>query len=444
MFRLITVQEPRISFYLGEDWNPRRIIKLKPFTYMALKDQEIVLKVLTDVETEKLTVKMVNKLINGYRGSYYFYPPFIDVYGMQIRFDEKEGVTHIDEGSAFSKLEEVADSIIETNSPGIIMLSTRGLPSSVYRRVKLRIIARYSKKNLRTQFVNKQRINDLMDKSGFEFFLLNLATAIYAKAGGTPWKLSRSLVETRGLIIGISFARRKEERGDEVIYYGAVELLDRYGEHLFTRMKMFIGSRRKVETKGLYVPYENMVDLLENAIKQYGAPPLLIIHKSSPFVEDEEIKAINDVLGKYSGRGIQIALIAVHVKRNVIYRLFDTDAKDYSPARGYLLVDEGGSAIHRGIILFTTGRLQGEDSRKKLGTPKPIELDVIANTMGKTKPEWLAKQVLGLTKLDWNTTEPEIRIPITIKYSNKAAKLASYILAQELPDLLIGDIRDLM
>lgn len=443
MFRLTSVSEPRISFYLGEDWNPRRIVKYKPFTYATLKDKEIVLKVLTDAGTEKLATKMVNKLIDGYKGNY-FYPPFSETYGMQISFDEKNDVAQIDEGNALSTFESVADSIAEAGSPGVIMVATNGgLPSRIYRGCKLKVITKYSGKNVRAQFVKRQTIDNLMNIGGFEFFLINIATAVYAKAGGIPWKLSRSLIETRGLILGISFARKREESGDETIYYGAVELLDRYGEHLYTRMKVFRGPKRKVETKGLYVPYDSMVELLDDAIQRYGRPPLIVVHKSSPFVEDEEIKAINYVREKYGDKSFQISLIAIYIKGNTIYRLFDTDSKDYSPVRGYLLVDEG-EVPHKRMILFTTGRLPGEDSRRRLGTPRPLELNVAVDTIGRVKPEWLATQVLGLTKLDWNTTEPDIRTPITIKYSNKAARLAQHILAQEAPDLHIGDIRDLM
>ena len=442
MFRLTSVSEPRISFYLGEDWNPRRIVKYKPFTYATLKDKEIVLKVLTDAGTEKLATKMVNKLIDGYKGNY-FYPPFSETYGMQISFDEKNDVAQIDEGNALSRFESVADSIAEAGSPGVIVVAMNKLLSHIYRGCKLKVITKYSGKNVRAQFVKRQTIDNLMNIGGFEFFLINIATAVYAKAGGIPWKLSRSLIETRGLILGISFARKREESGDETIYYGAVELLDRYGEHLYTRMKVFRGPKRKVETKGLYVPYDSMVELLDDAIQRYGRPPLIVVHKSSPFVEDEEIKAINYVREKYGDKSFQISLIAIYIKGNTIYRLFDTDSKDYSPVRGYLLVDEG-EVPHKRMILFTTGRLPGEDSRRRLGTPRPLELNVAVDTIGRVKPEWLATQVLGLTKLDWNTTEPDIRTPITIKYSNRAARLAQHILAQEAPDLHIGDIRDLM
>jgi hypothetical protein len=36
-----------------------------------------------------------------------------------------------------------------------------------------------------------------------------------------------------------------------------------------------------------------------------------------------------------------------------------------------------------------------------------------------------------LTKLDWNTTEVSVKLPITLKYSNKAANLAPYLKNEE-------------
>jgi hypothetical protein len=59
----------------------------------------------------------------------------------------------------------------------------------------------------------------------------------------------------------------------------------------------------------------------------------------------------------------------------------------------------------------------------------------------------ISEQVLVLTKLDWNTTEISLRVPITLKYSNKAAQLAPYLNLKEIasPGLLeISDLRFLI
>ena len=64
--------------------------------------------------------------------------------------------------------------------------------------------------------------------------------------------------------------------------------------------------------------------------------------------------------------------------------------------------------------------------------------------MHRVIPSYIGEQVLALTKLDWNNTDPEVREPITIKYSRRAAQIAPEILNFNAPDLRIADIRDLM
>jgi len=211
-------------------------------------------------------------------------------------------------------------------------------------------------------------------------------------------------------------------------------VFDRYGEHLVTRIRLLSAPR----TKGLYVPYKDMRRILEDVLSEHGKAPFVAIHKSSPFA-GEEVKAIEDVLQEYRGRLVSPGLLAVHIKGNSIYRCYDRSSGDLSVKRGALLIDRLRSGR---AILFTTGRV-GEGERRRLGTPRSLELSVHKNTSPLGVRE-MAEQVLALTKLDWNTTELEVRMPITLEYSRRAARLAPFVLAKDAVDLKIGDIRDLM
>jgi len=208
-------------------------------------------------------------------------------------------------------------------------------------------------------------------------------------------------------------------------------VLDRYGEHLVTRVRLF---KKPPLTRGLYVPHEDMYNILKDMFRTYGKVPFVAIHKSSFFAK-EEVRAIEDVLREYSGGRVKPGLLALHIKEDTIYKSFG----DFSIKRGALLVDMLKS---NRAILFTTGRI-GEKERRRLGTPRALELSVYTNTLS-LDVKMIAEQVLALTKLDWNTTELEIRKPITLKYSHKAARLAPYMLSEDTEDLRVGDIRDLM
>jgi hypothetical protein len=441
------IPEPRLQFYMGEHISPRRIVTLKPFSFRNLLDKEIYIKLLTDIETRELGIKLINHLIKGHSAFNEHIPPFYEIFGAKLVFDKNSDVVITTPNELLVNLENTFNSL-KTIPRGIIIITFKDLPSNVYSRTKIRTLQRSTnlEQSLRTQFIRKEIIEKYTGTKGHIYLLMNIATAIYTKASGVPWKLSRSITPTKGLILGISFSRKRIKVSDkEVIYYGAIQLLDRHGEHLYTEIKMFTSTLEELSTKGYFVPYDKMKSILSASIDKYGKVPYIIIHKSSPIV-DEEIKAVQEVINKYSNKDYPIFYIFAHIKSNTIYRAYDPSASDYSIRRGLMLLRSIKSNKYIQYILFTTGRLyKSMSERDKLGTPRPLEVAINTNMPDISRlPNYIGEQILALTKLDWNTTDPEIRMPITIKYSRKAAQIAPEILYSQTPDLKIADIRDLM
>jgi argonaute-like protein implicated in RNA metabolism and viral defense len=442
----IRIPEPVLQFYNGIHISPRRIISLKPFSYRNFFNEEIYVKLLADIETRDLGIKLVNHLIKGYSILNESIPPFNEVFGAKLIFHENSDVTETSLNNLLIDLEEALDILKSEASRGVVLIALKDLPDDIYIHAKVKTLMSFSKLNLRSQFIKKRTIENYVSNKGYIYLLMNTATAIYAKAGGVPWKLSRSILPTKGLILGISFSRRHVKTSDnEVIYYGAIQLLDKYGEYLYTDIKMFITSPKELKTKGLFVPYDKLKSILIDAIERYGKVPQIVIHKSAPIV-DEEIRAVKEVVEKYSSDEYPVFYVFAHVKSNTIYRAYDLSASDYSIQRGLMLLRSSKSSEWIQYILFTTGRLyRGASERSKLGTPRPLEIAINVNMPDTSKlPSYIGEQILALTKLDWNTTDPEIRKPITIKYSNKAAQIAPKILNPQVPDLKVADIRDLM
>lgn len=440
----IRVQEPSLQFYNGIHANPRRVISLKPFSYRELLDEEISIKLLADKDTLNPATKLVDHLMKGYSISDETMPPFHKAFGVRTSFNKDSDVKVTIPGNLLTDLEETLDTLRSEASRGIVIIAMKDLPAHIYKHSKIKIITSYSRSHLRTQFIRKETIESSAGTKGYVYLLMNIANAIYAKVGGTPWKLSRSVLSTKGLILGISFSRRRDRLSDkEIIYYGAIQILDRYGEHLDTQIRMFITSPKELATKGLFVPYDKLKAILNEAIKRYVKVPQIIIHKSAPIV-DEEIKAVKEVVEEYSDSHYPVFYVFAHVKTGTIYRAYDLSARDYSIRRGLMLLRSSKSSKWIQYIIFTTGRLyRVAPERGKVGTPKPLEL-AIDTDMRRLMPSYIGEQVLALTKLDWNTTDPENREPITIKYSRRAAQIAPEILNVNMPDLRIADIRDLM
>jgi hypothetical protein len=440
----IRVPEPKIQFYSGVHISPRKIVFLKPFSYREFLEDSIYVKLLGDDETLDLGVKLITHLIGGHSVLNESMPPFSDVFGAKLVFHKESDAKRTTQSNLLVDLEEALDVLKSEASRGVVIVAVKDLPVPIYVRSKIKAMSGYSKSNLRTQFIKKKTIESHAGARGYVYLLMNVATAIYAKAGGTPWKLSRSVLSTNGLIIGISFSRKRDKLSDkEVIYYGAIQILDRYGEHLYTQVRMFTTSPKELTTKGLFVPYDKLKSILEEAIARHGRVPQIVIHKSAPIV-DEEVKAVKEVAEKYGSNEYPVLYVFAHVKTNTIYRAYDFSAKDYSIRRGLMLLRPGKSSKWIQYIIFTTGRLyRTAPERGKLGTPKPLELAIDTN-MRRVLPGYIGEQILALTKLNWNSTDPEIREPITIKYSRRAAEIAPEILNLNVPDMRIADIRDLM
>ena len=294
-------------------------------------------------------------------------------------------------------------------------------------------------KTVRVQVIRESTLKKAFSNSMImDFTLFNVSTAIYTKAAGTPWILDRELIPA-GIFIGIAFTKPKISSDNisnrkELFYYGIFTVYNKYGKyvdmtvHGITIEKEML--RRIRGTKGLYVPRRIMESVLRQIINRYS-PPVVIIHKSARFHRDE-IEAVQSIFGS---KGIDYAM--VHIESSNPYRGFGIGNYNKAPVRGDLIIDTENNGR---AIFFTTGCVQGDSGlkpRNRPGTPKPIEIEIQENTTP-YDPKAFAYQILALTKLDWNTTDIEIRIPITIKYARRASSLMPIIKVE------VTDIRDLM
>jgi len=453
--KAVRIPEPSLQFYLGTHLSPRAVMTLKPFSYKDFLDRRAKIKLLADRDTYDLAAKLVNHLIGGYSYLGEGYPGFYHVFGVKLEFNKDSDSKIVTLDDLPVNIEEALDQLKSElgshvgGSAGAVIVAVKDLPDNIYKLSKKKVMLSYGRLNLRLQFVRKQTLEGYTGTKSYAYLLMNIATALYAKMGGIPWKLARSVFPTKGLILGISFSRRRLKKSDkEVIYYGAIQVFDRFGEHLDTQIKMFVAPKDLV-TKGLYVPRDEMVKILENAIRRYGVGgddripvTMIAIHKSAP-ITSEELYAVKEVVDRYSGQH-PLFYIFAHVKGNTIYRAYDPSAQDYSVQRGLMLLRSGTSGKLAQYIIFTTGRFyKGVTERGKLGTPKPLELAIDTN-IPNLAPSYIGVQVLALTKLDWNTTDPEVREPITIKYSRRAAEMAPLLLESDRRDMVIADLRDLM
>ena len=185
------------------------------------------------------------------------------------------------------------------------------------------------------------------------FIAVGLATAIYAKAGGTPWRLLDPSAPG-GLFLGLGFAMGKENNS---IYYGVVEVYDRFGKLIEAHAQTYDLPFSSNSSEGLFIPTASLSQILGD-IQTRLRPLSLIVHKSGPFHREE--------LAAFDGQSVPQGL--VHLELSNPYRLYDIDDQKFAAFRGLLASD--GEDPNRGIML-TTGNVNDTFvQRHALGTPR--------------------------------------------------------------------------
>jgi len=431
-FEYKRIQEPLLRFYARRTYaNPRTgITNAGPYSADNYRNNDINIGVLSEESIASYAENFIRYLKNGYNYFRGFKPTF------------KVNDLIISEPIKKLKLNQLSNNILSTienyyfelaeklpNYSVVIIILSDKIIEEHYRKIKA-FRFKYTKKVIRLQLIKESTLNNaLSSTSSLDFYLLNIATAIYAKVGGTPWLLDQMLLPA-GVLIGIAFTKPRFLNEKEIFYYGILTIYNKYGRYVSMDAHGITKDYKDLKmlrTKGLYIPKKDMADMLSRIVNNY-MPPIAIIYKSSKFHREEK-EAIEEIL---KNKDIKYALI--HIESSNPYRGYDPNSYNLTVARGDLILDK---EISNRAIFFTTGSSQ-DSQRTKPGTPKPLELEVEENNTSFNIIDF-SKQILSLTKLDWNTTDLEIRIPITIKYAYKVAGLSPFLFPN-----IITDIRDLM
>jgi hypothetical protein len=285
---------------------------------------------------------------------------------------------------------------------------------------------------------------DTLSKARQGSVLNNFAVASYAKVGGIPWQLKCPVI-TNSCVVGFSFhllkATSPSQRQRTII--GIAEIIDEFGTHLsMTVSKAEVATEKikrfrkqfRQEFNALYVPSDLMEQLIKDVLSKFSnrpdrtLPQRLIIHKTTAFHE-EEMSGLQAALEELKA-DVEYAL--VHIKEETIHRVYRE--KDKEVIRGMLLTlrDDFPEAV-----LWTVGKVPFrywedgawkyyEKSGAKIGTSDPIvvHLDKASKCLGFDFRR-AAFQVLGLTKMRWNTVELSLRLPASIYFAQRAGKFVA-------------------
>jgi hypothetical protein len=243
----------------------------------------------------------------------------------------------------------------------------------------------------------------------------NFAVATYYKATGIPWKLADLDDET--CYVGLSFYYEITKK-DVNLRTSMAHVYLRTGESQVIRGKPFKWETDTGKSPALSsdLAKEIITDVLELYKRQKNGvlPKRVVIHKTSPFTADE-IVGFNKALEK-----IELADF-IHINEKSGIHLFPK-SQQYPAIRGTFLYNMTK------FLLYTTGYVSLLDSYHGSSVPAPLLLE--AYRLNST-PEQIAKDILALTKLDWNNANFNSRLPVTISVSRKVGSILSESSAQK-------------
>lgn len=240
----------------------------------------------------------------------------------------------------------------------------------------------------------------------------NLFTGMYFKVDGLPW--GPVGLSAGSCFIGISFFRPLGDQSN--LRTSVVQAFDDNGEGLVLRGHKFQWDDR--EGRSPHLTSEHASSLVEMVLERYklenhnNNPRRLILHKTSRF-EPEEQAGFEDVL-----KNVNIPYDLVSLCPTSEVRLLRKG--QYPPLRGTVF------SIGDISFCYTSGYLHSQGGYPHGHVPSPIQ---VADHVGDTSRTDLLREVLTLTKMNWNSANMFGLMPITLRFS----RLVGDIL-REVPD----------
>lgn len=234
----------------------------------------------------------------------------------------------------------------------------------------------------------------------------NIHTALYYKAGGVPWRLLRSASDLASCFVGISFYKTLE--GDRLLT-SVAQVFNERGEGVIVK-----GAQAQIskEDRNPHLSHDDAKALLKNAIQIYRrehrtSPARLVVHKTSKLTGGEQ-QGFEAAATEH-----EIDIIELLSMRRSLTRLFRVGT--YPPLRGTFLNLQPSTGV-----LYLRGSVQFFETYPGMYVPRPLEFFV---TRSETPIEQLAKEMLSLSKLNWNNTQFDGGEPITLRAARRVGDI---------------------
>lgn len=284
------------------------------------------------------------------------------------------------------------------------------------------IKATTASRNLSTQILREDKVFAYPCRASVAW---RLGIAIYAKAGGIPWTLADADVDTA--FVGLSYAVRSSRENARRFVTCCSQVFDADGTG--PEFIAYETDDVRVDRENPFLSRAEMRRVMSRSLSLYQrrhagkAPRRIVVHKSTEFKRDE----VDGCLEAFEAVD---AVELVQVQEDTPWRGILVDGPRVPGGKGEPAAypcPRGSTAAlgGRDALVWTQGNVSsivqggGNFYKEGKGIPRPLLLTRFAGHGGWEEP---ARDVLQLSKMDWNSDSLYHRKPITLRYAHRLAE----------------------
>lgn len=253
-----------------------------------------------------------------------------------------------------------------------------------------------------------------------------LSLALYTKSFRTPWRLES--LDDNAAFVGIGYSIDSAAVLGSHILLGCSHIYNGRGEGLQFRLGRI--DNPIIRHKHPFLR-EDDARRTGETIRQlfYDArmclPTRVVIHKRTPFTAEEKRGFAQGLEGVQN-----IELIEVNFEESLRYLAskFDGDnlrIDGFPISRGSVVIQDSRSALlwaHGSAPSIKNPRFKYYQGKRRIPTPL-----LIRRHLGQSDVTQIASEILGLTKMNWNTFDYYSSLPATLESASSIARVGMYL-----------------
>ena len=253
-----------------------------------------------------------------------------------------------------------------------------------------------------------------------------IGLAIYAKAGGVPWKLAEADPETA--YIGISYSARGAESDLPRFVTCCSQVFDSDGAGL--EFVAYDAREVDVHLDNPFLSQNEMFRVMSRSMDLYRrrhagrSPKRVMVHKSTEFKREERD-------GCMEALRVCDAVDLVQVVEHVDWRGVRIDGRGRGKGIPAAFPVPRGTILpvgDREALLWNHGDARGVTARSYFqgsrSTPRPLRL---VRHAGRGSWDDTSRAILGLSKMNWNNDALYDQLPVTMSYAKVLSRVVKRI-----------------